>query len=216
MGLLNSAGIIVLATAFLFGSSTAYTNALLGTLGLDSDLMERSFHQVLYHGFIINLLYIVMMPFVLFSISYLAYEAKDTIHRAFRSVNGNRFSNARKYLKPLRRIGVKFKRESYIMKRLGTVKAASWLTFTVILLLMTIIVLHEQAGKAKGLETIKKIRQGESSLIYIDGDAKGYPYLYCGARNCAVYDVENNRIKYFPQNGFSISRKETSAFYEKK
>lgn len=216
MGLLNSAGLIVLATAFLFGSSTAYTNALLGSLGLDSDLMERSFHQVLYHGFIINLFYIVMMPFVMFSISYLAYETKDTIHRAFRSVNGNRFSNARKYLEPLRKIGLKFKRESYIMKRLGAIKAASWLTFAITLLLMTIIVLHEKAGEAKGAETIRKMRKGELPIIYIDGDAKGYPYLYCGAKNCAAYDVENKRVKYFPQNGFSISRKETSTFVEKK
>ncbi len=66
MGLLNSAGLIVLTTAFLFASSTAYTSALLRRLGLDSDLMERSFHQVLYHGFIINLLFLMALPLFLF------------------------------------------------------------------------------------------------------------------------------------------------------
>lgn len=70
MGLLNSAGLIVIITAFVFGSSTAYTNAELSVLGLNSDLMERSFHQVLYHGVIMNLVFMFFIPFSLFLVSF--------------------------------------------------------------------------------------------------------------------------------------------------
>ncbi|MGY6037785.1 hypothetical protein [Aeromonas sp. AE23HZ002T15] len=214
MGLFNSAGLIVLTTAFLFASSTAYTNALLRRLGLDSDLMERSFHQVLYHGFIINLFFLMILPFVLLSMAYIAYEVKDVMHRAFRISNDRRFSNARRFLKPLRKVGVKFRRESYIMRRLGTIKAATWMTLSCSLLFILVIAHHEQKGGDDAVANIESIRKGDTSLVYLDGEKAGYPFLYCGARNCAVYDKENDQIKYFAQERFSVSRGETSKFKE--
>lgn len=212
MGLLNSAGLIVLTTAFLFASSTAYTSALLRRLGLDSDLMERSFHQVLYHGFIINIVFLMALPVALFFITFIAYEVKMEMHRTFRASNNKRFSNARRILKPLRKVGVRFRRESYIMRRLGNIKLATWLTLSCAVLCIFIIVSHERQGGIDALAHIEEIKNGDAPLVYIDGDEKGYPFLYCGAKNCAAYDAVNNRVKYFPQNIFSISRKETSAF----
>lgn len=212
MGLLNSAGLIVLTTAFLFASSTAYTNALLRRLGLDSDLMERSFHQVLYHGFIINLSYFMALPFVFFIIAFTAYEIKMEMHRMFRASNHNRFSNARRVLKPLRRIGIKFRRESYIMRRLGNIRLATWMALSCAILCIFAIVNHERQGGVDALANIEKIKNGDAPLVYIDGDEKGYPFLYCGAKNCAVYDKENDRVKYFAQDSFSVSREETSKF----
>ncbi|MFM5151231.1 hypothetical protein [Aeromonas hydrophila] len=212
MGLLNSAGLIVLTTAFLFASSTAYTSALLRRLGLDSDLMERSFHQVLYHGFIINLLFLMALPLFLFFISFIAYEIKDQMHRAFRGSNSKRFVYARKFLKPLRKVGIKFKRESYIMRRLGTIRLATWMTLSCSVFFVFVIAHHEQQGGEDAVANIESIKKGETPLVYIDGDETGYPFLYCGARNCAVYDKENDRVKYFAQDKFSVSRDETSKF----
>ncbi|MGL4352673.1 MAG: hypothetical protein ACRCTP_01785 [Aeromonas popoffii] len=212
MGLLNSAGLIVLTTAFLFASSTAYTSALLRRLGLDSDLMERSFHQVLYHGFIINLLFLMALPLFLFFMAFVAYEFKDQMHRAFRGSNAKRFVNARKFLKPLRKVGVKFKRESYIMRRLGTIRLATWMTLSCSVFFVFVIAHHEQKGGDDAVANIEAIKKGETPLVYMDGDEAGYPFLYCGARNCAVYDKENDRIKYFSQDKFSVSLVETLKF----
>lgn len=212
MGLLNSAGLIVLTTAFLFASSTAYTSALLRRLGLDSDLMERSFHQVLYHGFIINIVFLMALPFALFLIAFVAYEIKDKMHRAFRFSNDRRFSNARKFLKPLRGVGVKFRRESYIMRRLGTIKVATWMTLSCSVCFIYVIAHHEQQGGKDAVAHIEYIKKGDSSQVYLDGDKTGYPFLYCGAKNCAVYDKEKDLIKYFTQDRFSVSRVETSKF----
>lgn len=212
MGLLNSAGLIVLTTAFLFASSTAYTNALLRRLGLDSDLMERSFHQVLYHGFIINLLFFMALPFALFSLALIAYEYKYTMHRAFRCSNDQRFVNARKFLKPLRKVGIKFRRESYKMRRLGDIKVTAWMILSCSVLLIFVIAYHEQEGDRNAVSHIESIKKGDVSLVYLDGDGTGYPFLYCGAKNCAVYDKEKNLVKYFTQEKFSVSRIETSKF----
>lgn len=212
MGLLNSAGLIVLTTAFLFASSTAYTNALLRRLGLDSDLMERSFHQVLYHGFIINLPFFMLLPFMLFVMAFIAYEIKSEMHRAFRVSNDRRFANARRFLRPLRRLGVKFRRESYLMRKLGDIKLATWMTLSSSVLCIFVIMHHERQGGIDAAEHIEKIKNGEIPLIYLDNDEIGYPFLYCGAKNCAAYDKEKDRIKYFTQDRFSVSRVETSKF----
>lgn len=214
MGLLNSAGLIVLTTAFLFASSTAYTNALLRKLGLDSDLMERSFHQVLYHGFIINLPFFMALPFLLFVMAFFTYEIKSEMHKAFRASNDRRFVNARRFLKPLRRLGVRFRRESYIMRKLGNIKLATWMTLSSSVLCIFVIVHHERQGGVDAEEHIEKIKSGDISLVYLDDDETGYPFLYCGAKSCAAYDKEKNRIKYFAQDRFSVSRVETSKFKE--
>ena len=41
-------------TAVLYAWSTAYYNGYLHVLHLDSDMMERSFHQVIYNGLLIS------------------------------------------------------------------------------------------------------------------------------------------------------------------
>lgn len=212
MGLLNSAGLIVLTTAFLFASSTAYTNALLRRLGLDSDLMERSFHQVLYHGFIINLPFLMALPFIFCLLVFISYEYKRKMHMAFRISNDKRFVNARRLLKPLRAIGIKFRRESYKMRWLGDIKITAWMTLSCSTLLIFVIAYHEQEGGRNAASHIESIKKGNVSLVYLDGDGIGYPFLYCGAKNCAVYDKGKNLIKYFTQDRFSVSRIETSRF----
>lgn len=212
MGLLNSAGLIVLTTAFLFASSTAYTNAFLRRLGLDSDLMERSFHQVIYHGFVINLTFFMILPFMLFLMAFFAYEIKSGMHRAFRASNDRRFVYARRFLKPLRRVGIKFRQESYTMRRLGSIKLVTWMALVSCVLCILVIVRHERQGGVDAAKQIERIKGGDVSLVYIDNDETGYPFLYCGAKNCAAYDKEKELVKYFTQDRFSVSRVETSKF----
>ena len=59
----NSAIIVTLITAFFYCSSTVYTHAYLKSLQLDSDVLERSFHAVVYQGFIFNLQSMIFISF---------------------------------------------------------------------------------------------------------------------------------------------------------
>jgi hypothetical protein len=206
MGLLNSAGLIVIIAAFLFGSSTAYTSSELHVLGLDSDLMERSFHQVLYHGFIMNLMLIFFIPILLFVISYIYYHSVDLVRCSFCKSNPKRFSNGRQYLKPLRKIGIKFRKESYALKRLGLAKEMSWMFMSITLGLILMVAYHEQAGVQAGEKVIEAVKSGKAPLVYIGNDEKGYALLYCGAKNCAAYDAKAKMIKYFVQDNFSVQK----------
>ncbi|MBL0612263.1 hypothetical protein JD508_18715 [Aeromonas jandaei] len=206
MGLLNSAGLIVIITAFLFGSSTAYTNSELRLLGLDSDLMERSFHQVLYHGFIMNLMFIFFMPVFLFLVSFVYYHVVDLFRSSFCKSNRKRFINGRRYLKPLRKIGIQFKKESYALKRLGLAKEMSWVFMSITLLLIFMIAYHEQAGEQAGKRVVEMVRSGKAPIVHIGEGDKEYFMLYCGAKNCAAYDVKNKMIKYFVQDNFSVQK----------
>jgi hypothetical protein len=51
--LLNSGIGIAACTAFLYCVSTAYYGGFLSELHLDSEILDRNFHQVLYNGFLI-------------------------------------------------------------------------------------------------------------------------------------------------------------------
>ena len=205
MGLLNSAGLIVIITAFVFGSSTAYTNAELSVLGLNSDLMERSFHQVLYHGVIMNLVFMFFIPFSLFLVSFFYYKWVAFIQQCFCPSNKSRFKNARRYLKPLRKGGVKFKKERNALKRLGLAKDISWITLSIFVGLVILVASHERDGAAAGRAIIESVKDGSAPKVYVGDDPKEYALLYCGAKNCAAYDTEKKLIKYFVQDQFSVT-----------
>ncbi len=50
--LIDSATCIAVLTSYFYCISTAYTNGYLAVFGLDNDLLDRNFHQVIYSGFI--------------------------------------------------------------------------------------------------------------------------------------------------------------------
>lgn len=61
---LDSAVILTIITAFLYSASTAYTHGYFGILNLDSDVLDRNFHQILYHGMILNIWTFLTVPLV--------------------------------------------------------------------------------------------------------------------------------------------------------
>lgn len=90
----NSAIVVTLITAFFYCSSMVYTHAYLGRLGLDSDVLERSFHAVVYQGFIFNLQ--PMMIISMFIVGLVWIKAIVIIE--FRRSVNNRRSNAKKII----------------------------------------------------------------------------------------------------------------------
>lgn len=93
------------------------------------------------------------------------------MHRAFRGSNSKRFVYARKFLKPLRKVGIKFKRESYIMRRLGTIRLATWMTLSCSVFFVFVIAHHEQQGgedAVANIESIKKVKL----LLFISMETK--------------------------------------------
>ncbi|WP_284193860.1 hypothetical protein, partial [Vibrio zhanjiangensis] len=66
MKLVDSAGIAALLTAYLYCVSTAFTHGYFNTLGLDSDLLDRNFHQIIYSGLIQSLNSFIWFTLVVF------------------------------------------------------------------------------------------------------------------------------------------------------
>ncbi|MBB1353518.1 hypothetical protein H5072_05635, partial [Pseudoalteromonas sp. SR45-5] len=68
---IDSAILLAICTALLFSWSTAHYHGFLIAAHLDSDLMERSFHQVIYSGLMLSMLPLFL---VLFTVSALLYS----------------------------------------------------------------------------------------------------------------------------------------------
>ena len=68
MRIVDSTGLLALLTGYLYCVSTAYTQGYLNALGLDSDLLNRNFHQVIYHGLLesmVSLFWLVLIILIL-------------------------------------------------------------------------------------------------------------------------------------------------------
>ncbi len=71
--LTDSAILLALISAILFSCSTAHFNGFLTEVNLDVDMMERSFHQVIYEGLILFLTLPVFQILILISGAWVFY-----------------------------------------------------------------------------------------------------------------------------------------------
>ena len=74
---LDSAVFIAGFTALLYTWSTAHYHGFLGTLRLDADMMERSFHQVIYSGLLISfapvIIILILSALILYLYSFMVF-----------------------------------------------------------------------------------------------------------------------------------------------
>lgn len=218
----NSALVISLITAFFYCSSMVYTHAYLGRLGLDSDVLERSFHAVVYHGFVFNLWATI--------IALLAAPALVLL-RALLIIDYRRFLKENKQNKKnaiIRKLKIlkffKIKRRSFDYYEKPLIKRTFQVSKVFIVLLIALIMLarYEQDG-IRAATVVKqnianqlKEKNANNSVAFINSQrnsiiTQSLPktdseliFLYCGARMCAGFDLESEKIAYIPHTGFAF------------
>ncbi|WP_146145928.1 hypothetical protein [Photobacterium kishitanii] len=201
--LIDSATCIAVLTSYFYCISTAYTNGYLAVFGLDNDLLDRNFHQVIYSGFIsgyvgifslIAFLFLMMFFWAMFKVGLNEYLQEN-------------ISNKRKYRKLKKTIGFPVKKKSKLGRKL-------WLRVLVLglpMAFMFCLIFNLSYYEKKGIDDAKQwkveIAKGNASVVTVDKYKNELAYLYCGSKNCAGYDMKEQKTIYFPQTILAIQNK---------
>jgi hypothetical protein len=200
---LSSAAFLAAATAFLYCASTAYMGGYLGTLRLDSDVLDRNFHQVLYSGFLTSFETLLWALIVCASASYVwAYMLFPL------------FTNYLKKGVAQRRKAVRIKRFFYWNNRPDTKRERIWKNRTrwalalalLPLALILLLAYYEQRGRSAANELLLRVSRGQPAAseivrVKIDDQVRTLVHLACGARNCAGLEMQSEMVYYYPQTG---------------
>lgn len=191
---------IVLAgiTAILYTWGTANYHGFILTLQLNSDVMERSFHQVIYSGFLISYQYAlaILLFFVIFRYTFShifiagieEYKSKSNFAR-------NRI------IKIKRKIFPEVEHSTLTKKEFSKSKN-SLKIFTIGLAYLFSLSHFESKGADEANEIIKAHLSGKnipSQIIttIISGESKKLRFLGCGEKSCAGIEEKSNLIFYF-------------------
>lgn len=197
----DTALILTAITAILYSWSTAHFNGVLSTLRLDSDLMERSFHQVIYSGLIISFIPIIFSLFFIWVIVfvYSHFVLPMYIDHLRGSVrNRRRLISFKQFWKGKRKISESEKKINNFFTKLTLI------IFAVLFFLLT-LAYFENKGKndvkvfiTKG----SKVLTESDRLINIELNDKSRQLilLACGTKACAGFDSTTNQIYYFPSD----------------
>ncbi|MFU2511227.1 hypothetical protein [Pseudoalteromonas sp. ASV78] len=206
MKILDSAAILAFITAFLYCVSTAYTYGYFGVLFLDSDLLERNFHQIMYHGLLQS------FPILLTILFFCAISV--TIHSAFTTGLINyviKNENKEKFVSKLvQKLKPKNKHLTVLEQTHSKRVKKIWIVFSLFFIFTLLMAYIESKGVDSAKNMKNSIKEGKYRAVKLSvkqGD-KPFALLYCGARNCAAIDPENKEIKYFPQ------KEHTHFFYD--
>lgn len=200
MKLVDSASIIAAITAYFYSVSTAYTYGYFHTLGLDADLLDRNFQQIIYDGFIISithLLYLFVIIFVIIILVSLVRVGTSTIAR-------NSFRTARTVAKMRKLLPLTSKKMTAIENRCYNNIVKSALLFFLSCYMITILSGHEKDGIASASRVIKNITNNSNITFKVKDYKHDMTYLYCGAKNCAGYDATENKIIYVPHSQMEV------------
>ncbi len=208
---IDSAIFLALSTALLYTWSTALYHGFFRVLRLDSDMMERSFHQVIYDGLIIS--FLPTLSILIFS-AFLLYLYAHLILPEY-------VDWARKSIKSKRKI-TKFRRFWLGKRNSPPVEQRSKALFTKVAVLTFFgflyigsLVYFELKGSEKANELVDSHLAGKSKptemiTVGVNGNPKILMFLGCGARNCAGIEAGTNFIYYFASSsGYSFLYQES-------
>jgi len=202
--LFDSAVILTCVTAFLYSASTAFTHGYFAVLELDSDILDRNFHQILYHGMILNIWTILFIPLIV--------AAMVTVHSmwkiAFSDYLYKSFKNGRNIVRLRKKFHLSIKKKRKIVNTYEVRYQKAWSAFVASLFFISGMAIFENRGKLEAEAILQRVKDGTINTVIVlaNGTNKKLAYLYCGARNCAAYSAKTNEIVYFPQNGHSYIR----------
>lgn len=203
----DSALLLALITATVYCWSTARYNGFLHAANLDTDMMERNFHQVMYSGLVVSFKYLLAFLIVV-TLIWLLYAHLilpiyvDCLRSSIKA----------------RRLVVKF-RKFWVGKRKDTVlekrEKNRLNNYLVVLFGGFIFVASLAFFERQGVQSAESLlsryendKSHEFDLISttIEGEKRKLLFLGCGVRNCAGLTPETNRIYYFDQsNGYSFA-----------
>ncbi|MEI8572885.1 hypothetical protein U737_00090 [Methylomonas sp. LW13] len=202
--LLDSGLGLAAITSFLYCASAAYTGGFLRQLGLDSDVLDRNFQQILYHGFVISF-GPVLTGLAIYTVCRFAYS-----HAILPEVNDalrHNLKRKRRFLKlKFKLLGKRKDSDTEKREKRHSIKSAFLLTIFFALILS--LAHFESKGKALASSVYakldsKSIPDHEMVTVSINGQSQKLLYLMCGARNCAGAAPDTKLVHYFPQNGHS-------------
>lgn len=202
----NSAVIISFVTSFLYCTQTAYFGGYNGRLGLDADVLERGFQQILFGGFLKNiyLLCFLFLIYIVFLLIRLLFAKDFFISKIGCAHDGIKFLF--NYLKKCKFFNLcrPCPGGNDCSKKLYNVSIG----FCCCFLMLLYFAFCEKSGRDDASLIVARIRQGanfpyEFITVSINNKPMKLIRLYCGARNCAGIDPETMVAEYFPQNGFS-------------
>jgi len=194
----DGAVVLAISAAFLYCTGAAYTGGLLATLRLDSNVLDTGIYPLMYKGFIRNLT--SFMNFFLYGASLvficlcLRWGILDYV------------KSKRRYSYKLGIIFRFFRIKIYALKKsyAGFEKLVGYPVFLFFIAVCIALYMrgHEKDGAEKAKAIKSSIDDGTYDKVYYK--SKEYALIYCGSRNCVGYDLENDRLFYFPQTGYSV------------
>tara|TARA_B100001113_G_C21079780_1_gene609355 strand:+ start:349 stop:1014 length:666 start_codon:yes stop_codon:yes gene_type:complete len=195
---IDTALLVTAATALLYTWSTASFNGFLAIMMLDPDIMERSFHQVIYSGLLISLA--PVMLFWLYSWLILFFWS-HYILPYYVIWTRNKFSRRRKMIK-IRYFFYGKWNAAPVERR----TKAFFTNFTISLLIaltyLVSLAYFESIGKNNAKSILSDHINGKNKISQmiqtkIDGKARALRFLACGARTCAGIEENTDLIFYF-------------------
>lgn len=201
MRIIDSAVIIPLVTAYFYCVSTAYLGGFFGVLHLDSDVLDRNFHQTLYHGMTLNIWTLLTLPFLMATV----IMTHSAIVTQFSRYIRQSYSTGKKVIVLKSKLNLHSKRPNALeRKHLKRIKI-SWSVFLSCFAFLMGMVYFESEGKNAAKNIEKSIHDNKYNSVRISpkDSNKKFALLYCGTRNCAAKNIKTNEIEYFPQKRYS-------------
>lgn len=198
---IDSAIFLAACTAVLYSWSTASYHGFLIVAKLDSDMMERSFHQVIYSGLVISIGPVILMLLLAWVLLFFWSHAVLPVYIDW----------VRSSVKSKRRV-IKFRRY-WVRRRVApSIEKQEKSRFYRVTLYalggvgyILSLVYFENEGRQQASEVIDKHMAGSNSsdsiiTVLVDKSEKELRYLDCGAKNCAGIEEDTNKVYYFPQS----------------
>lgn len=199
--ILSDSGLLLAATtAYLYCAGTAEYGGYLGVLGLDPNILDRNFHQVLYRGFFVSLLPTMLTVFVVFGLSFFYSYAALPIWIDWFS---GKFGRKRKLVKVVR--AFRSHRKAMPVEVRAERNTMFWFKlFVASLVVLSLLIHFESEGKQRAQSLIDTVKSGELSdedfiLVSLKPKPRKLVSLGCGVRNCVGLDPKSWRVVYYPQ-----------------
>lgn len=219
----NSAIVVTFITAFFYCSSTVYTHAYLGRLGLDSDVLERSFHAVVYQGFIFNLGPMLIFLIVVIGLIWIKTIITIQLHRSIKEKRKDAKILINLKNKIFNFFKIKNKSLDYFERPL--IKGSLSFTIAFFLLFIALLTLAKFEKKGSAVANVvnqnianqlrEKAAHNDSAVVIsrqrnsiiipsLPKNGTELIFLYCGSHMCAGFDIDKEQVIYFPNTSFSF------------
>ncbi|MCO7225937.1 hypothetical protein [Pleionea sp. CnH1-48] len=187
----------VLLTGYAYAISTAKYHGYLSLMKLDTDVMARDFHQIVYNGFVLNFgwLFGFLLMYYLFSPLYMFVFYPLMVRYSFK--------RKQVYIRKGLRWFWSANRKEYPLI-INKVSANSInLLFSIIALVFVISILKfEKEGKESAREMMcyyYAAPEARKNLkVVINNQPKELATLGCGAKVCAGIHWDTQEVEYFP------------------